>query len=84
MPPVRAISGNRESDLNVDLVIWNHQTRLGKVFSSSTIFTLPNGGKRSPDVVLTIFLTLAAIIFPVQVAKFDQIQDHKKETEKAH
>ena len=26
------------------------QTRLGKVFSSSTIFILPNGGKRSPDV----------------------------------
>ena len=50
MPPVGAISGNRESDLNADLVIWNRQTRLGKVFSSSTIFTLPNGGKRSPDV----------------------------------
>jgi len=50
MPPVGAISGNRESDLNADLVIWNRQTKLGKVFSSSTIFTLPKGGKRSPDV----------------------------------
>lgn len=50
MPPIGAISGNRESELNADLVIWNRQTQLGKVFSSSTIFTLPNGAKRSPDV----------------------------------
>ncbi|GCL38836.1 protein of unknown function DUF820 [Sphaerospermopsis reniformis] len=50
MPPVGAISGNRESEFNADVAIWNRQTKLGKVFSSSTIFTLPNGGKRSPDV----------------------------------
>ncbi|NES00686.1 MAG: Uma2 family endonuclease [Symploca sp. SIO1B1] len=50
MPPVGGISGNRESDLNGFLWLWNRQTKLGKVFSSSTIFTLPNGGKRSPDV----------------------------------
>lgn len=50
MPAVGAISGNRESDLNADVVIWNRQTKLGKVFSSSTIFILPNGAKRSPDV----------------------------------
>ncbi|MBP0028834.1 Uma2 family endonuclease [Roseofilum sp. Guam] len=50
MPLVGAISGNRESDLNADVVIWNRQTKLGKVFSSSTVFVLPNGGKRSPDV----------------------------------
>ena len=50
LPPIGAISGNREADLNADLVIWNRQTKLGKVFSSSTIFTLPNGAKRSPDV----------------------------------
>ncbi|MGK7883335.1 MAG: Uma2 family endonuclease [Crocosphaera sp.] len=50
MPPVGAISGNRESEFNADVVIWNRQTKLGKVFSSSTVFILPNGGKRSPDV----------------------------------
>jgi len=50
MPPVGGISGNREADLNADVVIWNRQTQLGKVFSSSTIFSLPQGGKRSPDV----------------------------------
>ena len=50
MPPVGAISGNRESDFNGYIWLWNLQTKLGKVFSSSTVFTLPNGGKRSPDV----------------------------------
>ena len=49
MPPVGVESGNYESELLVDLVIWNRQTRLGKTFSSSTVFTLPNGSKRSPD-----------------------------------
>jgi len=50
MPPVGAISGNRESDLNGLVWLWNRQTKLGKVFSSSTVFTLANGAKRSPDV----------------------------------
>ncbi|NET00045.1 MAG: Uma2 family endonuclease [Sphaerospermopsis sp. SIO1G2] len=50
MPPVGGISGNRESEFNGYVWLWNLQTKLGKVFSSSTIFTLPNGGKRSPDV----------------------------------
>jgi Uma2 family endonuclease len=49
MPPVGVESGNYESELGVDLGIWNRQTRLGKTFSSSTVFTLPNGSKRSPD-----------------------------------
>jgi Uma2 family endonuclease len=49
MPPVGGVSGNREAELIADLSIWNRQTGLGKVFSSSTIFRLPNGGDRSPD-----------------------------------
>ncbi len=49
MPPVGGISGEREADFIADLVIWNRRTGLGKVFSSSTIFRLPNGGDRSPD-----------------------------------
>ncbi len=28
MPPVGAISGNRESEFNADVVIWNRQTKL--------------------------------------------------------
>jgi Uma2 family endonuclease len=49
MVPVGGESGNREMELGADLTIWNRQTRLGKVFSSSTVFKLPLGGKRSPD-----------------------------------
>jgi Uma2 family endonuclease len=49
MPPVGGVSGNREADLIADLVVWNRQAGLGKVFSSSTIFRLPKGGDRSPD-----------------------------------
>ncbi len=49
MPPTGGETGIRNSDLNAQLVIWNRQTRLGKVFDSSTEFRLPNGAKRSPD-----------------------------------
>jgi len=47
--PVGGESGNQEAGLITDLEIWNRKTKLGKVFSSSTIFRLPNGAKRSPD-----------------------------------
>ncbi|BAZ67366.1 MAG: Uma2 family endonuclease [Pelatocladus maniniholoensis HA4357-MV3] len=50
MPPVGGESGNREAELMIDLGIWNRQTQLGYTFSSSTIFKLPNGADRSPDV----------------------------------
>ncbi|MBE9098240.1 Uma2 family endonuclease [Vacuolonema iberomarrocanum] len=49
MSPVGGESGNREADFIIDLGNWNRQTQLGKVFSSSTIFRLPNGASRSPD-----------------------------------
>lgn len=49
VPPVGGESGNQEANLITDLTIWNRQTKLGKVFSSSTIFRLPNGANRSPD-----------------------------------
>jgi Uma2 family endonuclease len=50
MSPVGGVSGGREADWITDVQIWNRQAGLGKVFSSSTIFRLPNGAKRSPDV----------------------------------
>jgi Uma2 family endonuclease len=50
MSPVGGESGNREADLLIDLGIWNRQTEPGFIFSSSTIFKLPNGADRSPDV----------------------------------
>jgi Uma2 family endonuclease len=49
VPPVGGESGNQEAGLIADVEIWNRQAKLGKVFSSSTIFILPNGAKRSPD-----------------------------------
>jgi Uma2 family endonuclease len=50
MPPVGGESGNREAEFIIDLGVWNRQTKLGYTFSSSTIFKLPNGADRSPDV----------------------------------
>ncbi len=50
MPPTGGESGIRNSDLNLQVGLWNRQTGLGFVFDSSTIFQLPNGAKRSPDV----------------------------------
>jgi Uma2 family endonuclease len=50
MPPTGGESGIRNSDLNLQVGLWNRQTKLGKVFDSSTEFRLPNGAFRSPDV----------------------------------
>ena len=50
MAPVGGDSGNQEAGLITDVEIWNRQTQQGYVFSSSTIFKLPNGANRSPDV----------------------------------
>jgi len=47
--PVDGKGGSQEAELITDLALWNRQTRLGKVFSSSTIFRLPNGADCSPD-----------------------------------
>jgi Uma2 family endonuclease len=50
MSPVGGESGRKEAKLIMDIGNWNEQSNLGIVFSSSTIFSLPNGGDRSPDV----------------------------------
>ena len=50
MSPTGGETGNRNSEINANFVIWNRQTKLGKVFDSSTGFKLPNGADRSPDV----------------------------------
>ncbi len=49
MPPTGGGTGKRNSDINLDLGLWNRQTQLGIVFDSSTCFKLPNGADRSPD-----------------------------------
>jgi Uma2 family endonuclease len=50
MPPTGGETGSYNAEINADFVIWNRQTRSGKVFDSSTCFKLPQGGERSPDV----------------------------------
>ncbi|WP_017292888.1 Uma2 family endonuclease [Geminocystis herdmanii] len=55
MPPTGGLTGNRNADLTYQLIAWNRQKKLGKVFDSSTGFKLPNGANRSPD---ASFLTL--------------------------
>jgi Uma2 family endonuclease len=47
--PLGGGNGSREADLITDLTSWNRHVGLGKVFSSSTLFGLPNGADRSPD-----------------------------------
>ena len=50
MSPVGGESGKREMNLGSQVYNWNSQTQLGEVFSSSTVFRLPLGSQRSPDV----------------------------------
>ena len=49
MPPTGSESGSRNAEASADIVFWNRQTGLGKVFDSSSGFQLPNGAIRSPD-----------------------------------
>ncbi|MGF1500065.1 MAG: Uma2 family endonuclease [Elainellaceae cyanobacterium] len=49
MPPTGSEGGSYNAEITVDLGIWNRQTKLGKVFDSSTGFKLPNGATRAPD-----------------------------------
>ena len=50
MSPTGGEAGEKNFNLYIDFGIWNRQTKLGKAFDSSTIFVLPNGARRSPDV----------------------------------
>jgi Uma2 family endonuclease len=72
MSPVGGDSGSRELELGIDLGIWNRKTMLGKVFSSSTMFKLPNGGSRSPDAAW-IELSRWQALTPEQRQKFPPI-----------
>jgi Uma2 family endonuclease len=50
MSPTGGETGNQNSELNLEVALWNRQKQLGKIFDSSTGFSLPQGGDRSPDV----------------------------------
>lgn len=49
MPPTGGETGDRNSELNLQLRLWAKQDGAGVAFDSSTGFILPNGAKRSPD-----------------------------------
>ena len=49
MPPTGGKSGIRNAVLIMRLTTWTLADKSGRPFDSSTIFTLPNGAKRSPD-----------------------------------
>jgi Uma2 family endonuclease len=49
MPPTGMKSGWRNSKLNQRLAEWTERDGSGLCFDSSTLFTLPDGSKRSPD-----------------------------------
>lgn len=49
MPPTGGETGIRNSELNGSFWVWSKQDGRGKTFDSSTVFSLPNGAKRSPD-----------------------------------
>ncbi len=50
MSPTGGEAGRKNFNLYLDLGNWNRQIKLGEAFDSSTIFVLPNGARRSPDV----------------------------------
>jgi Uma2 family endonuclease len=50
MAPTGGETGNWNSDLNLEIGLWNRTSKAGKTFDSSTGFELPAGGDRSPDV----------------------------------
>lgn len=49
MPNTGGETGDRNSELNFQLRLWNKQHQLGKVFDSSTAFRLPSTAVRSAD-----------------------------------
>lgn len=50
VPPTLPDTGWRNADLIYKVAAWAEKDKTGIVFDSSTLFTFPNGAKRSPDV----------------------------------
>ena len=49
MPGTTPRTGRRNAILTAQLTVWTEKDATGVCFDSSTIFTLPNNAKRSPD-----------------------------------
>ncbi len=50
MPPTHSSTGGKNANIFGEIFIWNKKNKLGKMFDSSTGFTLPNTAVRAPDV----------------------------------
>jgi Uma2 family endonuclease len=50
MSPTGGEAGRKNSQLTTQVTIWANKNNAGEVFDSSTIFALPDGSRRSPDV----------------------------------
>lgn len=50
MPPTHSSTGGKNANIFGEIFIWNKRNKLGKMFDSSTGFTLPNSAVRAPDV----------------------------------
>lgn len=61
MPPTGGQTGDRNSELNMQLRFWAKKDGTGRVFDSSTGFILPNGANRSPDAAWVARPRLAGI-----------------------
>ncbi|MDT5268937.1 MAG: hypothetical protein QOH49_1123 [Acidobacteriota bacterium] len=49
VPPTGGKTGRRNSKLTVRFGLWAEKDGTGETFDSSSMFSLPNGAKRSPD-----------------------------------
>jgi Uma2 family endonuclease len=54
MSPTGGETGIRNSELNGNFWAWSKQDGRGKIFDSSTVFSLPSGAKRSPDLAWVV------------------------------
>jgi Uma2 family endonuclease len=50
MSPTGGTAGRKNRRLTQQMGIWTDRNGTGEAFDSSTIFVLPNGARRSPDV----------------------------------
>jgi Uma2 family endonuclease len=50
MSPTGGEAGRKNSRLTQQVATWTYKDGTGEVFDSSTVFALPNGARRSPDV----------------------------------
>lgn len=49
MPPTGSETGSYNAEITIEIGLWNRQHKIGRIFDSSTGFTLPNGAERAPD-----------------------------------